>query len=269
MQTSTSPFHSGEQEVQRRMGVRESIEPWARKVVRADLPEQHRSFYASLPFLVTAARDAQDRPWVTMLAGEPGFASSPHPGALTLRTQTVPGDALEGGLRPGADIGILGIELETRRRNRVNGRVSQSSETGFTLEVDQSFGNCPQYIRERAWQIVEPVSDAPVPRRHERLTPALARSIREADTFFIATGHRGEGDDPRFGMDASHRGGEPGFVRVEGDRRLVFPDYAGNNHFNTIGNLVVDPRAGLLFVDFESGGMLQLTGHAEIDWESD
>jgi ferredoxin-NADP reductase/predicted pyridoxine 5'-phosphate oxidase superfamily flavin-nucleotide-binding protein len=269
MQTSSdpSPFHAGEQEVQRRLGVRESIEPWARKVVRSSLPEEHRSFYASLPFLVVAMRDTGDRPWVTILAGEPGFASASDPGALAIRAQPVPGDALAGSLVCGADIGILGIELATRRRNRVNGRVEDSGEEGFTLAVDQSFGNCPQYIRERAWRIVEPTA-APARRGHERLTPELARRIREADTLFIATGHRGDGEDPTFGMDASHRGGEPGFVRVEGDRVLLIPDYAGNNHFNTVGNLVMDPRAGLLFVDFESGGMLQLTGRTEIDWDS-
>jgi len=269
MQTSSdsSPFHAGEQEVQRRLGVRESIEPWARKVVRSSLPEEHRSFYASLPFLVAAARDEADRPWVTILTGEPGFASASDPGALAIRAQPVPGDALAGSLVRGADVGILGIELATRRRNRVNGRVEESGEQGFALAVDQGFGNCPQYIRERAWRIVEPTA-SPVRHSHERLTPALAKRIREADTLFIATGHRGDGENATFGMDASHRGGEPGFVRVEGDRVLVIPDYAGNNHFNTIGNLVMDPRAGLLFVDFEGGGMLQLTGRTEIDWDS-
>ena len=70
-------------------------------------------------------------------------------------------------------------------------------------------------------------------------------------------------------MDASHRGGEPGFVSVENNTRLIFPDFAGNNHFNTMGNLVLDPRVGLLFVDFETGSLLQLTGRASIDWESD
>jgi ferredoxin-NADP reductase len=96
----------------------------------------------------------------------------------------------------------------------------------------------------------------------------MRERIASADTFFIATGHHGEGEAASFGMDASHRGGTRGFVHVEGDRRLVFPDYAGNNHFNTIGNLVVDGRAGLLFVDYETGGLLQLTGHATIDWDS-
>jgi len=268
-QTSSdpSPFHVGEQQVQSRLGVRESIEPWARRVVLPHLPEQHRSFYASLPYLVVAARDAAERPWVTILADAPGFASAPEPDALVIRARPVPGDALEQGLAPGSDVGILGIELATRRRNRVNGRVAARDAQGLTLAVEQSFGNCPQYIRERAWTSV-PAPETPVRERHTRLTSALSRRIRASDTFFIASGFRGEGEDPRFGMDASHRGGEPGFVRVLDERTLLIPDYAGNNHFNTVGNLVVDPRAGLLFVDFESGGMLQLTGRVEIDWDS-
>jgi hypothetical protein len=110
---------------------------------------------------------------------------------------------------------------------------------------------------------------AGAPSRGTRLTSSQIDWIASADTFFIATGHRGDGDNPAFGMDASHRGGDPGFVAVANETRLVFPDYAGNNHFNTIGNLVLDPRAGFLFVDFETGSLLQLTGRATIDWESE
>jgi hypothetical protein len=49
--------------------------------------------------------------------------------------------------------------------------------------------------------------------------------------------------------------------------RLAFPDYSGNNMFNTLGNLAVNPKAGLLFVDFERGSTLQLSGQATIIWE--
>ncbi|MCZ6587847.1 MAG: pyridoxamine 5'-phosphate oxidase family protein [Alphaproteobacteria bacterium] len=105
--------------------------------------------------------------------------------------------------------------------------------------------------------------------RGNRLTPSQSAWISAADTFFIASGHQGEGESPTYGMDASHRGGEPGFVEVVSETRIQFPDYAGNNHFNTIGNLVLDPRAGFLFVDFASGSLLQLTGRTTIDWDSD
>lgn len=266
--TSESPFHEGETAVQRRLGVQEQVDQWARKVVRPYLPEQHREFFAELPFLVAAARDGQGRPWATLLTGPPGFAHSSEPGRLAIGDGPVRGDALEGQLVPGSELGLLGIELATRRRNRVNGRLQRAEAGGLELRVDQSFGNCPQYIRERAWRQVDGPSEPRAPRHHTVFTPALRAAIEAADTFFIASGHRGEGEAPFYGMDASHRGGPPGFVKVEGERRLVFPDYAGNNHFNTLGNLLLDPRVGLLFVDFESGGMLQLTGRATIDWDS-
>ncbi len=262
-----TPFHRGESEVQERIGVREQIEPWARKVVRPNLPEQHRAFYEQLPYLVVAARDETGRPWATLLTGDPGFASSPNAGALTIDARCVAGDALESAFTDGADVGILGIELHTRRRNRVNGRVAGHAQTGFTLDVEQAFGNCPQYIHPRGWSR-NPAPASP-PRRHVHQTFAatLVAIIKRADTFFIATGHRADGENPAFGMDASHRGGEPGFVHVVGDDTLLIPDYAGNNHFNTLGNLMLDSRAGLLFVDFSSGDMLQLTGHATIEWD--
>jgi ferredoxin-NADP reductase/predicted pyridoxine 5'-phosphate oxidase superfamily flavin-nucleotide-binding protein len=265
--TSASPFHTGEQEIQRRLGVRDEIEPWARRVVRPELPESHQAFYAQLPFLVVAARDAEGFPWATLLAEEPGFAHASDPRALHVDARPAAGDALADALQPGDDVGVLGIELHTRRRNRVNGRISARNDAGLTLSVEQSFGNCPQYITARRWRR-SPATSAPRFVAHgTELGEAEASLVAGADTFFIASGFRGEGESPVFGMDASHRGGAPGFVRVESSRELVFPDYAGNNHFNTLGNLLLDPRAGLLFVDFERGDLLQLTGTVEIEWE--
>ncbi|MDJ0851708.1 MAG: pyridoxamine 5'-phosphate oxidase family protein [Myxococcota bacterium] len=264
-----SPFHAGEHAVQQRLGVRESIEPWARKVVRPFLPDEFRTFFSDLPFVVAAARDEHGRPWATIVAGEPGFVAAPDPRTLVIGTGLVPGDALGGALRPGADVGLLGIELHTRRRNRANGRVRRQGDDGLWIDIDQSFGNCPQYIAERAWQPAALPAEPPARSLRDRLDARQVRWVGEADTFFIATGHRGEGEDWTFGMDASHRGGPPGFVHVEDERTLLIPDYAGNNHFNTMGNLMLDPRAGLLFVDFEGGSLLQLTGRTEIEWDGE
>ena len=262
-----SPFHEGEQDVQKRLGVRD-IEDWARKVVRDHLPEEHRSFHTALPFLVVAARDTQARPWATMLTGPQGFVTSPDPQSLVIAATPARGDGLELALASGADIGILGIELATRRRNRVNGRVVDISSNAITFDVEQAFGNCPQYIRERAWRRVDDEA-AGIAVRGTRLTPSQRQWIAAADTFFIASGYRAQGESATFGMDASHRGGDRGFVRVVSATRIEFPDYAGNNHYNTIGNLVLDPRAGFLFVDFETGSLLQLTGTTAIDWDSE
>jgi len=261
---SASPFHQGERAVQKRLGV-EEVDRWARQVVRDYLPEQHREFHTAQSFLVAAARDEEGRPWATLLHGREGFVTSPDERTLKIEIANQPGDALEHALASETELGLLGIELATRRRNRVNGRIRREKGS-IVFEVDQTFGNCPQYIHARDWERIEfdrPTSSA----RSAELSPSQASWIRSADTFFIATGYRGEGEHPGYGMDASHRGGRPGFVEVEGERTLVFPDYSGNNHFNTIGNLECDSAIGLLFLDFDSGGLLQLTGHAEIVWD--
>jgi uncharacterized protein len=262
-----SPFHAGERAVQRRLGV-EAIEQWARKAVRPYMPAQHRAFHTAQPFLIAAARDAMGRPWATVLEGPDGFVKSPDAKSLVIDARPPVGDALDGMMVPGADIGLLGIELATRRRNRMNGRIAPNDAGALVFQVDQSFGNCPQYITPRRWRRQENPTPG-TPRLGTQLTTSQKGWIRSADTFFIASGHRGDGDAVSFGMDASHRGGEPGFLQVTSDNQLSFPDYAGNNHYNTIGNLVLDPRVGLLFVDFSSGSLLQISGQATIDWESD
>ena len=93
--------------------------------------------------------------------------------------------------------------------------------------------------------------------------------IALADNFYIATHCNDGADVVTCGADVSHRGGKPGFVRIENDRVLKFPDFYGNNHFNTIGNIHRNPRAGLLFVDFENGDLLYLTCAAEIIWDGE
>ena len=266
---TSSPFHEGERRIQAQLGVRDEIEPWARQVVRGALPEQHREFYAQLPFLVVAARDDQGQPWVTLLAGEPGFAVSPNPGELAIAATPGIGDPLHGALRNGADIGVLGIESQARRRNRVNGRVGQRDTDGFHLHVEQCFGNCPKFITERVARRVAPSRRAANAQRSTSLSNAAQRWIAAADTFFIASGYRGRGESETYGMDASHRGGPSGFVRVQDEKTLVFDDYAGNNHYNTLGNLSMDARASLLFVDFERGALLHLRGHARVLWDGE
>jgi len=161
-------------------------------------------------------------------------------------------------LRPGRGVGLLGIDLATRRRNRANGVVETASVTGMRVGVRESFGNCPQYIHRRAVQ--------PVPRRAAAteiltaLDAAARQSLAAADTAFVASSGGELG-----GADISHRGGPPGFIAVAGDV-LVIPDYRGNRYYNTLGNLLVAPRAALLLIDFADGDMLLLRGRTEIDW---
>lgn len=261
-----NPFHWGEVDAQIRMG-HTDIADWARRSIRTAMPGQHRQFFESQPFLIAAARDPAGKPWATVLTGEEGFVAAPDPASLRLAARPVPGDALEGSFQVGADVGLLGIEFATRRRNRVNGRIVSigGDDDGGALQfaVSQSFGNCPQHIPER---LLSRAAGTPGPVRHgARLKAADKALIQTATSFFIASGHAGEGEAS--GLDASHRGGPAGFVVVDGDRRMTFPDFGGNRFMNTVGNLLTDPRIGLLFVDFATGGMLQVSGRATIIWD--
>lgn len=262
-----SPFHRGEQALQARLGVRAQIEDQGRRMVRDFLPEQHRDFYRRLPFVILGAVDGQQRPWASILAAESGLLSSPDPHHLRVAGRPDPADPVAASLSQGAPVGLLGIMLDSRRRNRLNGRIEALDREGFTIAVDQAFGNCPQYIQTRALDAAPDRVQGPV-RTIDRFDDAAAALIRSADTFFIASAAEEDPDDPiRHGADASHRGGRPGFVRVDDDRTLTIPDYVGNYHFNTLGNLLLNPRAGLLFIDFETGDLLQVTGTIEILWE--
>lgn len=254
-------------------GSREHMAMAGPRVIRDFMPDQHRTFFAQLPFVVVGSVDEQLQPWATALAAPAGFAHSPD--ATHLRIDALPGanDPLASQLVQGAPLGLLGIEPQTRRRNRMNGTVESIDGTGFSVAVQQSYGNCPKYIQAR-----EPVF-APTPRVVpaaqwlDTLDLAAQRLIGSADTFFIATAHPAQiaGDDEAdasaHGVDVSHRGGRPGFVRVDEDGGLTVPDFLGNFFFNTLGNLAAHPRAGLLFIDFDTGEMLHVAVTAQIVWE--
>lgn len=267
----TSPFHAGEQAIQKRLGLRDNAERLGRKVIRPFLPEQHRDFYANLPFLVVGSVDEQGWPWASLLAGKPGFISSPDSQSLMVDAVPQPGDPLVDAIVPGAPLGLLGIALDSRRRNRVNVHVSTIGKGRFGLAVDQSFGNCPQYIQTRDIEFTgnpqQPVVVAAAD-RFSTLDAVASDMIQMADTLFVSSYVEADANATIEGVDVSHRGGRPGFVKVEGNT-LTVPDYAGNSHFNTLGNFLVNPKAGLTFVDFETGDLLMLTGTVEIIWDDD
>jgi predicted pyridoxine 5'-phosphate oxidase superfamily flavin-nucleotide-binding protein len=187
--------------------------------------------------------------------------TSPSPTRLAISAVPAADDPAAAGIVEGAPVGAIGLEFQTRRRNRVNGRVRLPDSKGFVIEVDQSFGNCPQYIQaRRPSELCEAPSATGTPRRAGSLSAGDAELIRRADTFFIASRSRMPGLARSEGLDISHRGGLPGFVLIDDDRDLRFPDYRGNSYFNTLGNLRVDPRCALLFIDFSNGTTLQITG---------
>ena len=269
MTTDASPFHAGEQTIQSLAGVRDRMERKGRAVIRNYMPEQHRAFFSALPFMVVGLADQNGHPWATTLSGPPGFMNSIEENLLAINAWLQPGDPSHSSIRDGAPIGGLGIELSTRRRNRINGRIENCAiDEGFSIRVQQSFGNCPKYIQARNEQ-PQPLSrPAPASRMASHLGNSEGSFVAEADTFFIASrSAQLDQDESSQGLDVSHRGGLPGFVRLVSPSELRFPDYSGNLLFNTLGNLEVDARAGLLFIDFRSGRMLHIIGRARICWD--
>ena len=268
----TSPFHEGELAVQAQSGVRGEAAMLG-KMFRPYLTEQHREFFAQLPMLLVGSMDQEGQPWASMLFGAPGFVHSPDVMTLKIDAQPAHEDPLRAALREGASLGVLGIQLQSRRRNRMNGRVRELTKQGFSPEVDQSFGNCPKFISARSPQPREGMPlRAAATVETSQLSDAAAALITRADTCFIASASARafSPDDPREGVDVSHRGGKPGFVRVQrtGDTtKLFMPDFPGNNAFNTLGNIARYPRAGLLVPDFATGDVLSLACSAEILWD--
>jgi predicted pyridoxine 5'-phosphate oxidase superfamily flavin-nucleotide-binding protein len=254
-----SPWHSGERQLQESAGAAERMAVIGPKVIRDHLPEQHRDFFPLLPYLILGVVDEQGIPWATMLEGAPGFAHSPDPHRLQIDSLPCKSDPARAGLGVGKAVGVLGIDLNTRRRNRMNGRIGALDHDGFAVDVVQSFGNCPKYIQLRP---VDTIARKPgsVAERSDRLDDAAHTMICNADTFFVASYVDLHGERS---VDVSHRGGNTGFVRVEGNV-LTIPDFAGNLFFNTLGNLQANPVAGLLFIDFESGDVLQVAGRTSL-----
>lgn len=264
-----SPFHKGEQAIQERLGLRERMESFGRRMIRSHMPDQHRDFYADLPFIVVGSADAEGWPWASIVPGKPGFISTPDDQTLAINAKALPGDPLGKAIAPDTPLGLLGIELASRRRNRVNVRVTSAGDAGFEARVDEAFGNCPQYIQTRSLEFVRDPgvrNDTASIETITALDSAAAETIRASDTFFVSSYVTSEDTGAFDGVDVSHRGGRAGFVKVDGDM-LTIPDYAGNNHFNTLGNLLLNPRAGLTFVDFETGDLLMLTGTVELLWD--
>lgn len=254
-----TPWHAGERQMQAAVGVADRMAVVGPKVIRDHLPEQHRDFYPLLPYLMLGVVDEQGIPWATMVEGAPGFAHSPDPQTLQIDSLPSVGDPARNALRNGAAVGLLGIDLNTRRRNRMNGRIGALDHEGFSVDVVQSFGNCPKYIQLRP---VDAIARKPgtVVERFTGLDDVAHTMIRAVDTFFVASYVEVDGQRS---VDVSHRGGNTGFVRVEGNV-LTIPDFAGNLFFNTLGNLQVNPVAGLLFIDFESGDVLQMAGRTSL-----
>lgn len=252
-------YHPGEIQVQERAGVRDIA---ARKNnIYSEIPLAAKTFLESQPFLILGAADDDGAVWASVWFGTPGFIKVEDSQHAIINGLPDSQDPFSLCLYPSNPIAAIAVDFATRRRMRLNGRIGEIQPNGFQVRAEQVYSNCPKYIQAREWTLREGPSVEPVAQALETLSEEVVTLVNKADTFFIATQHL------QYGTDVSHRGGMPGFVRAEDDRTLVFPDYSGNAMFNTLGNAVCYPQAGLLFMDFDSGSLIQLTGTVEILWD--
>ena len=252
-------FHEGERAVQARAGVAAEARGLGRGI-SSGIPPGAQPFLEAQRLAVLAGIDTAGHVWASLVTGNPGFITAPSLRRLRLAAGLSDADPLADGLSSDRPLGLLVIDPERRRRLRVNGRVIRANRTAIEIATEEVFGNCPKYIQARAPEQGAHTRGA-ISRWGTTFTVEQRLAIERADTLFIASVHAARG------ADASHRGGQPGFVRVLDERRLRIPDYAGNNMFQTLGNITTDPRVGLLFVAFDTGTTLQLTGRARILWD--
>lgn len=259
-----SVFHEGELAVQERAGAVAQGRNSGRMISNRIIPGAIK-FVSKQPFAVVGSVDAASNLWASIVVGQTGFMAA-EPQALDVdldQVIRVDADPLWSNLSDNPQIGMLIIDLRSRARLRVNGRATFPTDNQLHINVEQAYPNCPQYIQRRNYRPSVEQGRTGNVTTGASLNADQHAWIANADTLFIATAHS------TGGVDASHRGGNPGFIQLVSPTRLRVPDYNGNGMFNTLGNLSVNPRAGLLIPDFENGRTLQLTGQAEIAWDVD
>lgn len=254
-------YHAGEVAVQQRMEQRNIAERVGR-MVRAEIPAAAADFLAEQPMVVISAVDDTGRVWAGVITGPPGFVDAEDPRTVLIDALPTPGDPLGEILHRARRIGMIAVEPQTRRRMRVNG-TAEPIEGGLRIHTDQVYSNCPKYISRRHIEAVAGIAEQSAIRRATELDAHAREVITAADTFFVGSA------DTEGNAEASHRGGNPGFLQVISPTALRWPDYRGNSMFMTLGNIDANPHCGLLIPNWRTGSTIQLTGSARIDWSHD
>lgn len=262
--TTREIFHDGELAVQERAGALAHGRNSSRVIAGTIIPGALQ-FIKKQPMVIAGSVDASGNVWASIVVGRPGFLQA-EPRSIEIdlsSSERNPHDPIWANLANDPRIGLLVIDMSSRARLRVNGRVETRGRRRLHVLVESAYPNCPKYIQRRIFRPAMDTGERPAisSRTGRVFEDQQMEWIAGADTFFVASNHPGNG------VDASHRGGNPGFIQVLGSSRLRIPDYVGNGMFNTFGNFSINPRAGLLFTEFDSGSTLQLTGRAEILWD--
>jgi len=260
VRTMKDVYHEGEKKIQAKVGEEKEAQSNG-SVINDKIIKGAINFIEQQPMVVVSSLDDNSKIWTSLVIGDYGFVSVLTPEKIAFNKNLVfsdQNDVFFTNIIKNNRIGTLFIELKTRRRFRINGIANDAGNT-ITVEVQEAYPNCPKYIQQRIISTPEHFNKLNAAKTSgKELSGELQNWIKSSDTLFV--GSQGINQN----MDASHRGGNPGFIEILDNLTLKIPDYQGNSMYNTLGNFVQNPHAGMLFIDFEKGKTLQLTGKAEM-----
>ena len=188
-----NPYHEGELQVQARVGVLDEGAMNSR-VIQDSIIKGALRFITQLPMAVFGSLDPAGNVWASVFIGTPGFMQVEDDRTVTVdlsRMMPNPNDPFWENIQTNSQVGMLAIELASRRRLRINGTITRVSDTVWQLHVEESYPNCPKYIQKRHLTISQfgfdlaPSSSA----QGERLGLNQRTIITQADTFFVASVH--------------------------------------------------------------------------------
>ncbi len=257
-----SKFHSGEIAVQTKAGVQDIAQRVSR-VIGTTLPRNAQYFLEMQRMAIIGSLDDSGNVQARVLVGNPGFMEALDEKTIRIEADPSSGDNLFENLKNKNEIGLLAIELAARLRLKVKGK-ARLEDSSIFITLERAYAQCPKYIQAREADSAPPKPRSEQSVQHfDSLSDDLKNFLAASDTFFIASYHEDTG------IDVSHRGGSPGFIKVLNNKKIVFPDYPGNSMFNTLGNISVNPGASLLFIDFNNGSTVKLSGEAKIIWDDE
>jgi predicted pyridoxine 5'-phosphate oxidase superfamily flavin-nucleotide-binding protein len=258
-----SPFHRGERAIQGRAG-EQSMADRNSGVLTDTVISGARAFINKQFMVVLGSVDKDGGVWSSILFGKPGFVHTDLGTSILVDVAAAERDATDpfwSNIEANASVGMLFIELGSRRRYRVNGGLIGNHAGGIEIGVREAYPNCPKYIQRRHLRDIGETQLSGKLEEGAAINAALTGIVRQADTLFVASHH------PEYGADVSHRGGAPGYISILDDTTLRIPDYPGNCLYNTFGNFEVNPRAGLCIPDFAGNRVVQLSGEATLHWD--
>lgn len=255
-------YHNGEKAIQELLGESENAVRFGRGI-KPTLTGKAMHFIQKQLIALVSSTDEKAQLWASILIGDLGFIKVPTAQKIVFNEKLIRStltDILYQNIEKKPEIGTLFVELHTRRRYRVNGKVARKNGK-MELAIEQMYANCPKFIQRNDLSLPkEKVVLQPKITKGKALAETAKKWISQANAFFIATKNAANQTD------TSYRGGNDGFIEILPNDTLRVPDYPGNSHYSTFGNIYENPHAGLLFVDFEKGRTLQLTGKVTFDF---